>query len=129
MKPLKPLQLLATEATSQADRNSDPVGPTNAGAALIRVELSSTAGTVAYTPKIQRRAADGSWEDYWSAAADLAADGVAWYWIGPEATAEDGVITEAAQMPLPGTWRFQLAATTADGANNATTEAEAELYI
>lgn len=129
MKPLKPRQLLALEATSQANRNSEPVGATNVEAALIRVELSSTAGTVAYTPKIQRRGADGSWEDVWSAAADLAADGVAWYWIGAGAAAEDGEITEAVQMPLPATWRFQLAATTADGSNNASTEAEADLYI
>lgn len=129
MGAVKTLELLVLEATSQADRNSEAYDNLSAEGLLIRVELSATAGTVAYTPKLQRRGADGTWEDVWSATAALAADGVAWYWISPEAEAADGEITEAVQIPIPEAWRFTLVATTADGSNNASTEAEADVYL
>ena len=123
--------LLASDSATQADRNSDDQLSASARALQVVVTTANKAGSTAtYTPKLQRKNADGTYADVWEAASPITAEGTVIYELGHlgDVTGASGV-TERVALVLPRTWRFVLVAASADGSNNMDTYAEADVLV
>ena len=118
------LELLASETLVVATRTSDRMLTHNAFGLLIGVSVADIVTTPTYLPKIQALGAGGVWQDYWTAAAAIAANSDNLYLITAVATAADFDGIEVAQLPPPFAWRLVL---TFGSTGSATIQADAQI--
>jgi len=122
--------LLASEADTVATRTSEDQRNPNGRALQIVVITANLEGTDAdYTPKLQRKNADGSHTDIWEAAAAIEAAGTFVYEIGEFTGTKVSQVTERACVLIPSEWRLVLTVATADGSNRMDTYVEADVVI
>jgi hypothetical protein len=108
------ITLLSAATASDASRTSDWQDNMSASGIVLIVKLANEAGTSGFTPRIHIPDEDGTAIIYWSAAAELTANGTAVYVIYPAGTfgtAGSGV-TAQVSMVIPRKWRLLLDYTT-----------------
>lgn len=122
------LVALASEAGSFATRTSAALNMATVSSLFLTVVLANKAGTVTFTPKIQRKLKDGTWVDYWTAASALSANGTTTYAIGRDAIEALTALTEVITDPVPHTIRVVLTYSGAGDGNEFDTYAELECF-
>ena len=113
---------LASEADTEADRQSSAIENPNARGLFLHVNLANIEGTPEYTPAVQVESND-SWIELFTASSVLGGSaGDFLYVLYPGATYSGGNnLEEAADIALPRRFRVVLKATTAGGSNRADT--------
>lgn len=117
---------LASEAGSFATRTSSALDWRQVQSAILTVVLANKAGTVTFTPSIQRQLKNGTWVTWWTAAAALSANGTVAYAFGRGAVATLAAMTEKIEQPLPMTVRVVLTVSGAGDGNEFDTYVEVE---
>jgi hypothetical protein len=119
----------ALDLNTILDRTSEVLDLRNVGAMIITMILADKVGTVTFTPRLDRKLADGTYTPYWTAATAVSAAGTTVFVIGQGgiAASSAGLITEGKEFPLPAYGKLVLDYTGAGGANHFDTYAEVEL--
>lgn len=112
--------LLELESATAATRTSDlQKTPPECRGIILRVQVGTLDGSPTFTPTLQRKALDGSFDAVWTAAAAISAASTKVYIIYPGASGGD--VTEVDGIPVPQEWKMAL---TYGGSGSAPTEAD-----
>lgn len=119
---------LAAEPGSFATRTSAALNMATVSTIFLTCVFANKAGTVTFTPKIQRQLKNGTWVDYWVAAAAISANSTVTYAIGRDAIETLTALTEVITDPVPHTIRVVLTVSSAGDGNEMDTYAELECF-
>lgn len=122
------LVALAAELGSFATRTSGDLDLRQVKSLLLTVVLANKAGTVTFTPSIQRKLKNGSYVTYWTAAAAISANSTTTYAFGQAAVATLAALTEKLEVPIPMTARVVLTVAGAGDGNEFDTYVELECH-
>lgn len=121
--------IIPPTALRDSDIESKQRNASARGIVLI-VKLSAEAGIAGFTPRILIKDEAGNSIIYWSAAAELTANGTATYVLYPGAMAGAGAgVTANASIVLPREWILQLDYTTGTPATDSFTVAAYGYYL
>lgn len=122
--------LIPSTALRDADIDSGPQNNISARGVLIIVKLSDEAGTAGFTPRILIKDEAGNDIIYWSAGAELTANGTAVYLLTPvDGGGAGSGVTAHAALQIPRNWIFQLDYTTGTPATDSFTVAAYAMYL
>ena len=100
----KHIEILATEVDTIATRTSERIITPEGKGLILAVAVANLVTTPTYRPRIQILAANGTWVDYWTSAADITANGNYIYLLYPSLTMASDALEEV-NVPLPFAWR------------------------
>jgi hypothetical protein len=121
------LVVLPTELGSFATRTSGEFDFRKVQSMILTIVLANKAGTVTFTPAIQRKLANGTWVTWWTAAAALSANGTVGYMFGRGGGGTITGATEKIESPIPSYCRFVLTVSGAGDGNEFDTYAEVDV--
>jgi hypothetical protein len=119
---------LATQAGSNATRNSADLTNYNGRGIALHVKVANLAGAPTFTPRIQWKDNSGNYNTIWTASAALSANGDKMYLLYPGA-ADAAAWTEQKQTVLPRTFRVVLVYTGNGTTDTADTTVDLEILL
>lgn len=107
LSAVNPVALLSSAARTATTNSADQTNTARRGVVVV-VDVTAVTATPEATPKIQRKNADGTYTDIFTAPAAITATGKYVYVMATDAGTASGAFAGMGAEPLPHTWRLSM---------------------